>query len=520
MAKTFSRDEVARHSVPGDMWVVIDEDVYDLSKFGKMHPGGESVLLEFGGKDATDMFFEMHKLEVLRRYQRLKIGRVSGAQAVSILDANPADAISAVPYAEIAGLDKGYNSPYYTDSHRKFRQAVRTYVESIRADAEKYDKAGKEPSPAMWKSMGAAGLIMARIGPGPWMHDLAEHGVSLPGGLRGEDFDQFHELIAQTEFARLGTPGFLDGLGAGHLIAFPPILLFGDEKMKKKYVGPCMRGELVSALAITEPFVGSDVAGLRCTAEKTPCGKFYIVNGAKKWITNGTFADIFVVAVRTGAKGNKGISMLLVERSEGVSTKIIHTSYAPSAGTAYIEFNNVKVPVENLMGKEGEGFRLVMHNFNHERWVIAVNVLGQARGIIEDCFKWAKQRKVFGKALIDQPVIRFKLASMVSQLESVWSWLESITHEMNKMDFKDRQAKLGGPTALLKYQATRVVHHITDEAVQIFGGRALTRSGMGARLENFTRFAKYGAVYGGSEEICADLGIRQALRTFPKQAML
>ena len=517
--KTFTREEVAAHAAPGDMWVVIDGDVYDLSKFGKMHPGGVAVLEEYAGKDATDVFFEQHQLSVLRRYQRLRIGRAADAKGASTVDTVAPDAISGVQYGEVEGLRADYHSPYYTESHRKFRAACRTWVESVRATAEQYDKAGKEPTRQMMKDCGAAGLMAARIGPGPWMKNLKEYGITLPGNLPGEEFDQFHELIAQAEFARLGVSGFIDGMGAGHLIGLPPILHFGTPAMKEKYVKAGLRGETICSLAITEPFVGSDVAALRCTATKSACGKYYIVNGAKKWITNATFADLFITAVRTGGKGAKGISMLLIERGEGVTTKFIATSYSPSAGTAYVEFNNVKVPVENLMGREGDGFKLVMHNFNHERWVIVVNVLSQARAVVEDCFKWARQRTVFGKALIEQPVIRFKLASMVSQLESVWSWLETITHEMNTMSFKDRQ-KLGGPTALLKYQATRVVQHIADESVQIFGGRAITRSGMGARTENFMRSAKYGAVYGGSEEICADLGIRQALRTFPKNAKL
>eukprot|EP01064_Diplonema_japonicum_P027224 TRINITY_DN3910_c1_g5_i1.p1 TRINITY_DN3910_c1_g5~~TRINITY_DN3910_c1_g5_i1.p1 ORF type:complete len:521 (+),score=113.61 TRINITY_DN3910_c1_g5_i1:47-1609(+) len=517
--KSIDRSSVAAHNRPGDMWVIIDNDVYDLSKFGKMHPGGEAVLKEYAGKDATEVFFEQHRMDVLRKYQRLKIGRISDAKGKSIVDRTNAHDISQLAYAEVAGLRTDFHSPYYNDGHRAFRAACRKWVEGLRSQAEQFDKAGKEPTKEMFIKAGVDGMIVSRIGPGPWMKELKNYGVTLPGNLDGAKFDQFHELIAQAEFSRLGTPGFIDGMGAGHLIGLPPILHFGTTAMKDKFVGPCMRGEKICALAITEPFVGSDVAGMRCTAKKSPCGKFYIVNGAKKWITNGTFADVFVTAVRTGGKGAKGISMLLIERSPGLTTKLLHTSYAPCAGTAYVEYNDVKVPVENLMGREGDGFKLVMHNFNHERWVIVVNVLAQARLITEECFKWATQRKVFGKPLIEQPVIRFKLASMVSQLESVWAWLESITHEMNTMPYAERQ-KLGGPTALLKYQATRVVNHITDEAVQIFGGRGLTRSGMGARLENFTRFAKYGAVYGGSEEICADLGVRQALRTYPADAKL
>ncbi|KAJ9470429.1 Acyl-CoA dehydrogenase [Diplonema papillatum] len=520
MSQSYDMSAVASHNKLGDLWVVIDGDVYDLSKFGKMHPGGEAVLKEYAGKDATEVFFEQHRLDVLRKYQRLKIGRLAGAKDHSLLAANPADAVSNVPYAEIPGMQPVFHSPYYTDSHKKFRIGCRAFVSKLQARADQFDRTGKEPTKEILSEIGMNGMFAARLGPGPWMKQLKALGITLPGGVAPEEFDQFHELIAQTEFSRLMTPGFIDGIGAGHLIGVPPIMHFGSPAMKEKYTAMCLKGEKIAALAITEPFVGSDVAGMRCTAKKSECGKFYIVNGAKKWITNGTFADLFVTAVRTGGKGAKGISMLMVERSPGLTTKLITTAYSPCAGTAYVEYNDVKVPVENLMGREGDGFKLVMHNFNHERWVIIANTLAQSRFIVEECFKWATQRVVFGKKLIDQPVIRFKFASMIAQLESVWSWLETITHEMNTMDFKTRQERLGGTIALCKYQATRVTQHIVDEAVQIFGGRALTKSGMGVKLEAFSRFVKYGAVYGGSEEICADLGVRQAMRFYPKDARL
>lgn len=110
-------------------------------------------------------------------------------------------------------------------------------------------------------------------------------------------------------------------------------------------------------LAITEPYAGSDVANIRTTAKRTPDGKYFIVNGVKKWITNGTFADYFSVAVRT----EKGITMLFIERSDEIETKAIKTSYSPAAGTSYIIFENVKVPVENILGEEGKGFQVIMY---------------------------------------------------------------------------------------------------------------------------------------------------------------
>ncbi|MFN9906215.1 MAG: acyl-CoA dehydrogenase family protein [bacterium] len=138
-----------------------------------------------------------------------------------------------------------------------------------------------------------------------------------------------------------------------------------------------LSGQKIICLAISDENAGSDVAGLTCTAKLSECGKFYIVNGTKKWITNGNFADYFVTAVRTGEAGILGISMLLIERSEGkligvigLTTKLIKTSYSASGGTAFVTFLNVKVPVENLLGVENRGFEIIMSNFNHERWYI------------------------------------------------------------------------------------------------------------------------------------------------------
>merc|ERR1712151_1029928 len=240
-----------------------------------------------------------------------------------------------------------------------------------------------------------------------------------------------------------------------------------------------------------------------------------------KWITEGMYADYFVTAVRTSdAPGAKGLSMLLVERGDGVDTKQIKTTYSTCCGTAMVIMNNVKVPVENLMGKEGDGFKQIMYNFNHERWYIVNNVLGQARAALADTFMWTKQRKIFGKYLIDQPVIRNKLASSAAALESVQTHIEAVTYDMAKTKGGAVGTRLAGPIALMKYQATRTSWQIADECVQIFGGRGITRTGMGAKVEGFKNYAKYAAVYGGSEEIMADLAVKQAMRNYPLDAKL
>jgi len=211
---------------------------------------------------------------------------------------------------------------------------------------------------------------------------------------------------------------------------------------------------------------------------------------------------------------------LLIERSEGLETKHIPTSYGKSAGTAYVIMENVKVPVENLLGTENGGFQCIMANFNHERWLIIAMVSSSCRAVTEECFKWAMQRKVFGKPLISQPVVRQKLAAMIGQVEALHCWLESITHQLETMPHDQQFFQLGGPIALLKMFATRVSYRVSDDAVQIFGGRGITRTGMGSFIEQFQRAIKYGAILGGSEEVMGDLGVRLASRGFPQDAKL
>lgn len=177
-----------------------------------------------------------------------------------------------------------------------------------------------------------------------------------------------------------------------------------NKNLRDQLMEEVLSGKKKMCLAITEAFAGSDVAGLRTTAEKTPDGKHYIVNGTKKWITNGMFSDYFV----TGCRTNKGFSVLLIPRGEGVETTLIKTSYSTAAGTAFVQFDNVKVPVGNLLGDEDKGFVVIMSNFNHERYMMAAAVIRYSRVVVEECLKWCNQRVVFKKPLIEQPAIRQK----------------------------------------------------------------------------------------------------------------
>ena len=246
---------------------------------------------------------------------------------------------------------------------------------------------------------------------------------------------------------------------------------------------------------------------------KTADGKHYIVNGEKKWITNGIFADYFTVAVRTGGEGMNGLSLLLIEKTmEGVSTRKMNCSGAWSSGTTYVTLEDVKVPVENLIGTENNGFKAIMYNFNHERWWTVVQANRLARLCLEESIKYAHQRVTFGKKLIEHPVIRDKIGNMARQVEATHCWLEVVTSQFDTLSKDQQRVLLGGPIALLKAQATKTLEFCARESAQIFGGLAYTRGGKGGIIERVYREVKAFAIPAGSEEIMLDLGVRQALR--------
>jgi len=186
-------------------------------------------------------------------------------------------------------------------------------------------------------------------------------------------------------------------------------------------------------------------------------------------------------------------------------------------------YENVKVPAEYLIGgKENRGFVQAMQNFSKERWLICARMISVTRYTVEECWKWSLQREVFGKPLISQPVIPFKLAEMSARLEAIQNWYENITFQMSRMGFEEQGRFLSGPIALLKYEVTRVGSLVADQAPQILGGRAITANatGMGVVIERFCRSAKFASILGGSEEILADQAVKMALRDFRGGARL
>lgn len=521
--KEFTREEIEKNFNGKDgkpAYMILNGDVLNVTSFASGHPGGEIAILEHAGTDATKVFYSLHRHEVLeKRLKRLKVGELKGFNKK---DAPPSwRDLSRVPFAE-ADMD---NSPYWKDSHKRFRKAIREWLwdEGVYDWSDEAEMTGAYPPKEMFLKHGKAGMLAMFAGkdtlkriPSPTLLEKAN--------IKPEEFDLFHMAVLTEERARMVCPGAEDGIASGISIGIGPVLHYGQQWMQGDLVQSILEGRKVICLAITEPTAGSDVAGIQTTARQATVNgeEGFIVRGTKKWITNSMFADYFTTLVKTVDRdGNDlGTSMLLVEKSDQVVVRQIPTNYSMTAGTGLVSYEDVFVPARNLLGKIGQGFQITMHNFNMERWGICAMVVGRSRRIIEEAFKWACTREAFGKKLIEQPVIRHTLGAMIADFQATYAMYEKLTHQYNTMTPKEANAKLGGPTGLLKYRCTRMSNHISDGAVQILGGRGVTKTGMGKLVERHMKSFKLASVYGGSEEIVLSLAVRQSLKIFPKNARL
>lgn len=245
-------------------------------------------------------------------------------------------------------------------------------------------------------------------------------------------------------------------------------------------------------------------------AVKSKDGSHYVVNGYKKWITGMPWATHMTTAVRTGGDGAKGISVLVIPTSsQGFSHRRIPNSGQKAGGASFVELDNVYVPVGNLVGKENEGFRIIMKNFNKERFIMSVGCNRKARTCLSHSFEYASTRHTFGKPLISNQIITHKLATLGRYIESHWAWLEQIAYQIQQSPLGWQDAEIAGQIALSKVHGGRILEMANREAQQIFGGAGYQKGGPGAVVEQISRDLRMMVVGGGSEEIIADLAVRQ-----------
>lgn len=421
-----------------------------------------------------------------------------------------------IPFSEPPYL-AGLPSPYYKETHIKWQKACRAFVQENLIDrALEWDTIETLPE-SVFEKFAAAGMLIPSL-PAPlpveWLKRLGIH--ELLDVLKVEDFDYIHTMIYCDEMARSGLAGPSSSLTTGISFGVPPILKFGNRQLQERFLPELLTGKKRTCIAITEPGAGSDVANIATTAVKTPDGKHYIVNGTKKWITNGIWAEYSSMAVRTGGPGPTGLSMLVVPLKgyPGVSMRRLKVGGQASAGTTFIELDDVKVPVENLIGEEGMGMKYVMTNFNHERLAIAIGATRQSRVALAAAMEYVLKREAFGKALIEQPVVRHRLAKCGAMLESQWAWVEQFVYQMTKLPKTTADVELGGLTALAKAQAGIVLDECARCAVLLFGGNGYTKSGQGELAERIYREVPGMRIPGGSEDVMLDLAVRQLVKNF------
>ncbi|KAH6971680.1 acyl-CoA dehydrogenase/oxidase [Ilyonectria sp. MPI-CAGE-AT-0026] len=542
MSQVFTAGDVASHNKPGDLFIVVDGDVYDVTKFQDDHPGGKKILQRVAGKDASKQFWKYHNDGILKKYQsKLLVGSLdtkpkpepkaepkpapvvkAPPKAVAVVEkeessdeSEPLDAFGEqIPFADPSWY-QSYHSPYFNETHAALRAEIREWIEAeIEPNVTEWDEAKRVPE-EIYKEMGRRGYLAGLLG----VHYPTEYAPNGVKSVTPDKWDLFHELLLTDELSRTGSGGFVWNVIGGFGIGCPPVIKFGTKALKDRVLPGILSGDKRICLAITEPDAGSDVANLTCEAKLSEDGKHFIVNGEKKWITNGIWSDYFTTAVRTGGPGMNGVSLLLIERGEGVSTRRMDCQGVWSSGTTYITFEDVKVPVENLLGKQNQGFRVIMTNFNHERMGIIIQCVRFSRVCYEESVKYANKRRTFGKKLIEHPVIRMKLAHMARQIEASYSWLESLIFQCEKMGETEAMLRLGGPIASLKAQSTLTFEFCAREASQIFGGLSYSRGGQGGKVERLYRDVRAYAIPGGSEEIMLDLSMRQSLRVAKAMGM-
>ncbi|MCO5129997.1 MAG: acyl-CoA dehydrogenase family protein [Xanthobacteraceae bacterium] len=373
-------------------------------------------------------------------------------------------------------------SPFYNADHEAFRDVMRRFVDNeIEPHATAWDEAGTFPRD-LYRKAAAIGLI----------------GLGFPEEYGGTPCDNFMWIVAVQELARAGAGGIGASLNS-HSIGAPPIARAGTPAFRARVLPQILSGEKISALAITEPGGGSDVAGLRTTARRE--GDVYVVNGEKTFITSGMRADYITTAVRTGGEGPGGVSLLVIEGdTPGLSRTPLKKMGWWASDTATLHFDDCRVPAGNLLGEEGAGFKIIMHNFNSERLTMAAGCTAAARVCLDEAIGYARQRHTFGKPLTQHQVIRHKLVDMAQRVSASQAMLEMLAWRL------DQGENPVAEICMLKNQATQTMAFCASEAVQIFGGAGFMR---GVKVERIYREVKVNAIGGGTEEIMKDLASRQ-----------
>jgi acyl-CoA dehydrogenase len=368
---------------------------------------------------------------------------------------------------------------YFGPAHEMVRRSVKEFVDNeILPNIEDWEEMNEFPR-TLHKKAGDVGIL----------------GIGYPDEYGGTPGDIFFQVAAWEEIMRCGSGGVAAGLGSLN-IAIPPILSQGNAEQKERFAKPAIMGDKIAALAISEPGGGSDVASLQTTAVLE--NDHYVVNGSKTFITSGCRADQITCAVRTGGEGSQGISLLVIEAGTpgySVSEKLKKTGWWAS-DTAQIFLDNCRVPVENLIGKENQGFYGIMENFQSERLQLSVMANMTSQLALEASLQYVNQREAFGKPLAGFQVLRHKIVDMATLVEVSREYTYRVAA---KIGAGLNQVK---EISMAKNFACNTSDRVTYDAVQIFGGYGFMR---GYPVERLYRDNRVLSIGGGTTEIMKEI---------------
>jgi acyl-CoA dehydrogenase len=372
------------------------------------------------------------------------------------------------------------NSMYFTEEHEAFRASFKDFLQKeVVPHIEKWEKSGSIER-FIWKKFGEMGYF----------------GLSTPEEYGGMDLDLFYTVIFLEELQKINSGGFAAAMWAHEYLAMTHLNKEASEVLKQKYLIPSVEGDLIGCMCITEPFGGSDVAGMRSTAIKQ--GDTYILNGSKTFITNGVYSDYLIVAAKTDPSDKyKGISIFVVDRdSKGVSATKLNKLGWHASDTGEIAFDNVEIPLENLMGEEGKGFPYIMQHFALERLIMGVNAHARAEFAVDYAVKYMQERIAFGKSLDKFQALRHKIAEMASKVDMCREYNYSITNRLNDGQYVVKEASIS------KLLSTKMADEVIYDALQLLGGYGYMEDYPMARL---LRDSRLGPIGGGTSEILKEI---------------
>ena len=372
------------------------------------------------------------------------------------------------------------NSIYFSEEHKLFRESLQDFLQKeVVPHIEKWEKTGTIDR-FIWKKFG----------------DMGFFGIAYPVAYGGLNLDLFYTVVLLEELQKIKSSGFAAAIWAHVYLAMTHLNAEGDERIKIEYLAPSIAGEKIGALCLTEPFGGSDLGGMRTTAIKK--GDKYVINGSKTFITNGVYADYYVVAAKTDInKGNKGISIFLMDtNSKGISATKLDKLGWRASDTAEIAFDNVEIPHDNLLGEEGVGFSYIMQHFALERLIMAINAHARAEYALEYTMEYMSNREAFGKKIDSFQALRHTIVEHATEVEHCKVFNYAAVARLNKGEYVVKEATMA------KLKSTKVADETIYSCLQMLGGYGYMEEYPMARL---LRDSRLGPIGGGTSEILKEI---------------